>query len=298
MENKRYRGMLFATVGGIFWGLSGVFGQYLFINNDLNAKWLVSVRLFIAGLLLLIIVYIKNGNKVFDVIKKKNNWPLLILYSIFGMGLCQFSYYTTVELSNAGTATVIQYTGPALIILYFCIVYKKKPTLIQILALIMSMTGVAFLATKGDFTSLSISKEALFWGIISAIALAAYNIMPARLTYHYGTLSIMGWGMFISGILLSLYVKPWHVIGHWDTMGFISLGVVIIVGTILAFSLYMEGVKLAGAQTASLIASVEPVTATIATVLLMNISFTAYELLGIGLILVAVAMLSLKKEDE
>lgn len=71
MENKRYRGMLFATVGGIFWGLSGVFGQYLFINNDLNAKWLVSVRLFIAGLLLLIIVYIKNGNKVFDVIKKK-----------------------------------------------------------------------------------------------------------------------------------------------------------------------------------------------------------------------------------
>lgn len=298
METKKYRGMIFAIIGGVFWGLAGVFGQYLFLHNDLNAKWLVSVRLFIAGLLLLLIVYTKQGSKTFDVVKEKSNWLMLILFSVFGMGLCQFSYYCAVEFSNAGTATVIQYTGPALIILYFCVRYRKKPNLVQISALIMSMTGVALLATKGNFTSLSISKEALFWGVISAIALAAYNIMPSKLTSRYGTLSIIGWAMFISGILLSLYVRPWHVIGHWDTMGFISLGVVIIVGTILSFSFYMEGVKLAGAQTASLLASVEPVTATIATVLIMNISFTAFELLGIFLILLAVTLLSLKGNNS
>lgn len=30
MEKTKYKGMLFAIIGGIFWGLSGVFGQYLF----------------------------------------------------------------------------------------------------------------------------------------------------------------------------------------------------------------------------------------------------------------------------
>ncbi len=298
MKNAKYRGMLFAIIGGIFWGLSGVFGQYLFLHNGLNAKWLVSVRLFTAGLLLLLIVYVRQKNKVFDIVKKKNNWPMLILYSIFGMGLCQFSYYCAVEFSNAGTATVIQYTGPALIILYFCIVYRQKPTLVQVSALIMSMIGVVLLATKGDITSLNISSKALFWGIVSAVALAAYNIMPAKLMYHYGTLSVMGWGMFIAGVLLCLYVKPWHVIGTWDTFGFIALGIVIIVGTILSFSFYMEGVKLAGPETASLLASVEPVTATIATVLFLGFSFTLAELIGIIIILVAVTLLSLKKETK
>lgn len=71
MEKTKYKGMLFAIIGGIFWGLSGVFGQYLFLHNGLNAKWLVSVRLFTAGLLLLAIVYVKQKNKVFDIVKKK-----------------------------------------------------------------------------------------------------------------------------------------------------------------------------------------------------------------------------------
>lgn len=295
LENKRLIGMIFALIGGVFWGLSGVFGQYLFINNGLTAKWLVSVRLFSAGLLLLIPVIIKSGKKVFDVWKNPRNIPMLILYSIFGMGLCQFSYYCAVELSNAGTATVIQYTGPALIMLYFCVRYRQKPTPRQIIALLLSMVGIILLATKGDITTLSISHEALFWGIISAIALAAYNIMPGKLMYHHGTLSIIGWGMLLSGIMLSLYVKPWHVIGTWNTQGYVAMAVVIIVGTILAFSFYMEGVKLAGAQTASLLASIEPVTATIATVLILNISFTIAEIIGILFILIAVLILSLKK---
>ena len=205
-EAQKYKGMIFAIIGGIFWGLAGVFGQYLFVNHGLNAKWLVSVRLLLAGVMLLIPVMIKEKKQVFALWKEKKNIPTIFLFAIFGMGLCQLAYYTAVQFSNAGTATVIQYTGPAMIMVYFCIRYRRKPQFMQVLALIMAMAGVFLLATKGDVTSLNISPTALVWGILSAIALAAYNLIPVNLMAKYGTLSVIGWGMLLAEFFLAAKV--------------------------------------------------------------------------------------------
>lgn len=60
MERREaLRGMTIALIGGIFWGLAGVFGQYLFVSKGTNTKWLVSVRLIISGILLLTTVWFK-----------------------------------------------------------------------------------------------------------------------------------------------------------------------------------------------------------------------------------------------
>ena len=48
---------------------------------------------------------------------RKRDVLTLLLFSVFGMAGCQLSYYTAVELSNAGTATVLQYTAPVMILL-------------------------------------------------------------------------------------------------------------------------------------------------------------------------------------
>lgn len=183
-----------------------------------------------------------------------------------------------------------------MIMVYFCIRYRRKPQFMQVLALIMAMAGVFLLATKGDVTSLNISPTALVWGILSAIALAAYNLIPVNLMAKYGTLSVIGWGMLLAGIMMAAYVRPWHIIGTWDWKAVGALAVVVIVGTILSFAFYMEGVRLTGAQTASLIASVEPVTATVATVLMMGVAFTMPEVIGIVIIIIAVIILSLKSD--
>lgn len=291
-RNRQVKGMIFAILGGIFWGLAGVFGQYLFVYHELNAKWLVSIRLLVAGVLLLVPIIIREKEKVVDIWRDKKSIPTLFLFAIFGMGLCQLSYYTAVQLSNAGTATVIQYTGPAMIMVFFCIKYKKLPKAVQVVALIMAMLGVFMLATKGDITSLSISTEALVWGLISAVALAAYNLIPVNLMDKFGTLAVVGWGMLLAGLMMAVYVRPWNIIGTWDWKAVGALAIVVIVGTILSFAFYMEGVRLAGAQIASLLASVEPVTATIATVVMMGIAFTLPEIIGIVMILIAVIILS------
>lgn len=296
MERREaLRGACIAVIGGVFWGLAGVFGQYLFEYKGLNARWLVSVRLVLAGLLLLITVFLKQRDDMWRIWKKKKDVFCLILFAIFGMAGCQLTYYSSVELSNAGTATVLQYTAPAIIMLYVAVRAKKMPTLLEIGALVLALFGTFILATHGNIHSLAISKAALIWGLSAAVMMAVYNLLPIRLMKEYGTFCVIGWGMLLGGILMCLFTKPWHVVGTWDFQAVGAMAIVVVVGTVLSFSFYMEGVRLIGASKASLLAAVEPVTATAATVLMMHVAFTLEDFLGIVCIVIAILILSIKK---
>ncbi|MBY0758182.1 MULTISPECIES: DMT family transporter [Sellimonas] len=299
MERREaLRGMCIALIGGIFWGLAGVFGQYLFEFKGTNARWLVSVRLLLAGLLLLSTVLAKQKKDMWRIWKNKKDVGVLILFAIFGMAGCQLTYYTAVELSNAGTATVLQYTAPVIIMVCLAVWNRRVPRLLEILALACALFGTFMLATHGNVHSLAISREALFWGLGSAVMMAAYNLIPGRLMKEYGTFCVIGWGMLLGGIFLSAFTKPWHVVGTWDGQAIGAMAVVVVVGTVLSFSFYMEGVRIIGAAKASLFASVEPVTATIATVLMMHAAFTAMDFIGFVFILAAVLMLSVEPRKK
>lgn len=292
--NKSTKGILFTIAGGIFWGLSGNFGQYLFEEKELNAHWLVSIRLIIAGIFLLLITIFKPESRknIFQVIKSKKNIFELLVFSIFGMLGCQLTYYVTIETSNACTAIVLQYTNPVLILLYFAIKYKKLPTNPEFIALLLVVSGTFFLATHGNIYSLAISKRALIWGLASSVAVVFYNLVPVRLMNKYGTLTILGWGMFIGGIILSIFTKPWIVPGIWDYKTVTALVFLILMGTVFAFSAYLYGVRLIGAGKASLFAAAEPLTSAIVAVIFMGTVITGMDVLGLVCILVGVGVLS------
>ena len=151
------------------------------------------------------------------------------------------------------------------------------------------------IATHGDLTQLTVSKTTLFLGLASALATVFYNLLPGNLMSEYGTFAIVGWGMLISGIGLIPIVRPWTITAQiiWDWQTFLCVMVVIIMGTVLSFGCYMEGLRLIGGTRASLFASVEPLTATLASVLFMGVSFEFMDLLGFAGIIGAVIILSL-----
>ena len=295
-KREQMRGITLTIIGGIFWGLSGVCGQYLFTEKEMTASWLVSVRLVTAGVMLLVTVYIKQRNEIWQIWRHKRDSIQLIVFGIFGMGACQLTYFSAVETSNAGTATVLQYTAPILIMAYTAFKQRRIPAKSELLALVLAVGGTFLLATHGDIHSLNISKDALLWGIGAAVTMALYNLLPVRLMPEYGTFCIVGFGMLIGGIVLSLIVRPWHVIGIWDGKTVLALAAVIIVGTIISFACYMEGVKIIGAARASLFASAEPVTATLAVVLFMNAVFSIVDAIGFVCILGAVFLLAAVKK--
>ena len=119
------------------------------------------------------------------------------------------------------------------------------------------------LATHGNINQLVISKETLFMGLASAVTVVIYNIQPKNLMTQFSTPLLLAWAMLIGGGVLTIIFKPWIYTPIIDIESIIALIVIIFLGTIVSFSLYMQGVKLIGPTKASLYACIEPVAAAV-----------------------------------
>lgn len=287
-------GVLFTVVGALLWGISGTSGQFLLQQRGLTSGWLVAVRMLMAGLILLMLCYKKEKEAIFRVWKDKRDRRDLFLFAALGLSFCQYTYFATISHSNAGTATVLQFLAPVLIMVYLSFKNSRLPRPAEMTAIIFAVAGIFLLATHGRFDSLSTSKEALTYGLLSAVAVVIYNLQPVRLIKTYGTLLSLGWGMLIGGILLSIMYQPWRIIGTWDIAAFASLLVIILFGTVISFSLYLEGVQRIGATVGSLLSSAEPLSATFLSVFWLGTSLHWTDLVGIVLILSTVFLLTLK----
>src|SRR5699024_10082593 len=86
---------------------------------------------------------------------------------------------------------------------------------------------------------------------------------------------------------------PWTMGYVPSAVGIFGIVVVVVVGNVLAFSLYMSGVPLIGPQRASLYSFAEPVTAAIISTLVLGSPFTMWDALGFACIFVMLVLLSL-----
>ena len=295
-------GTFLTIAGGILWGISGVCGQFLFQSKAVTASWLVPLRLVTAGFLLLCYYLIRDKGKAFDIWKTKRNRIDIIIYGLAGMMLCQYSYFQTIEWSNAGTATVIQYLGPALIVVWVCLQTKRLPEKKEVLGVILAVTGIFLIATHGNPTTLALSQKALIMGLISAVSVVIYTVKPARMQAEFDTPLILAWGMLIGGIALTIAFRPWNNKVIFDGETFTALTFIILFGTMAGFSMYMTGVKMIGSVRASLYSCVEPVASMVLTAVWMKVSFTTPDLIGTAFVIATIIILAiptpLKKSSD
>lgn len=296
MKNNVFiKGVILSITGAALWGISGTFGQYLFSEKSFTPDWLVTVRLLISGVIMLLISYKQNGKKTFRIWCDKKDRLQLILFSILGMMAVQYTYFTAIKYSNAATATILQYLGPIIIIVYVSLRHRKLPTISEFISVVCAMIGTFFLVTHGNINSLAISDAALFWGLASAFALAFYTVHPCTLLKNWESSIIIGWSMLIGGIILSLKTSPWNIVGIWDIESVLMLLFVIIFGTLIAFFAYLNSVKYIGATKASLFACVEPLSAAFFSIVWLKVSFVAMDWLGFVFILCTIFLLSIKR---
>lgn len=296
--DARIWGIVMTLLGGTLWGFCGSCGQFLFQYKEVTSDWLVPLRLTFAGVLILLLLAFKERGKVLDVWREPKGRRDILIFSVFGMMLCQYSYFTTIQYSNAGTATVLQYTGPAMILVYLCIRQRRKPKSYELLALFCSMFGTFILATHGKVSELSIPPRALLWGLISAVTLVIYTLQPAELMKRYSTLLALGWGMTIGGAVLMLIRRPWTVHPVIDGQTVLAMSFIVIFGTICAFYCYLSGVRMVGASSASMLACIEPVAATVISIVWLKVRFQTIDLVGFVFVLSTVFIISLNQMKE
>lgn len=296
MRDSRMRtGALLTMLGGALWGFSGTCGQFLLQSRGWTSGYLVPLRLMAAGLILVLFCAVRRGREVLRIFKEDALG--IIIFAILGMSACQYTYYQAIAYSNAGTATVLQYTGPVMILCWTSLRQKRMPRPIEIAAIVLAMAGTYLLATHGRPGSMALSPKALFWGLVSAVSLVVYTVQPVDLLNKYGSPMVTGWGMLIGGVVLSLLFRPWTISVRFDGMVMLALTAIIALGSITAFTAYLEGVRRVGPKKGSLYASVEPVSATLFSTVMMGSTFEMMDLAGFACIISTIFLLAADKKD-
>lgn len=292
-QGKRKAGICFTLAGGICWGLSGCFGQYLFQEKGITAEWLVTVRLLLAGILLVGIGCALQKKQMAAVWKNSADRKRLLLFSIGGMLTCQYTYFAAIQHSNAGTATVLQSVAPVLILGIVCIKGKRLPRKLETGAIFCAFLGVFLLSTHGNIHSMTLTGWALFFGMGAAVSAAAYNLLSGDLLRKYGVYATVGYAMLLAGVVMVIIVRPWRYAVVFDMETILAAAGVVVIGTAVAFSLYLKGVSIVGPFMGSLLGMVEPITAVIVSLVFLGAGFQIMDLAGFVLILGTVVALSL-----
>ncbi|MGE4274253.1 MAG: DMT family transporter [Desulfitobacterium sp.] len=294
IKSKAVRGALLTLIGGIGWGFSGACGQYLFSVKGIDPHWVTVVRMFTAGMILCLFVLSKYKKEMVGLFSNKKDRWTLIGFSIFGLIFCQYTYLLAISYTNAGTATVLQYLGPLLIMIFVCGIDRRLPTKTEGIAIVLAIVGTFLLATHGNLSNLVISSQGLFWGLMSALGLMLYTIIPGGIISRWGSIVVTGCGMLMGGLVLLILVRPWRIHVSLDWQVFLAMLAMIVIGTVLSFTLYLQGVSDIGPVKASMIACVEPVAAALFSAIWLNTAFVGLDILGFALIITTVILLTRK----
>ncbi|EFL56911.1 putative membrane protein [Veillonella atypica ACS-049-V-Sch6] len=297
---KRYEviGIILTLLGATLWGVSGTSVQFVGNFRNMNLEWLLTMRLITAGLLTVLYGWIRQGNAVFNVFRNWRDTLGLVIFGVFGMALCQYTYFRSIVIAGAGIATVLQYLAPSMIIIYLLMRYGKRPSTGEIISVILALVGTICLMGNNGFSFESFRSDVLFWGLLSAVGVAVYSVSPVRLLATYGTIPIVGFGMLLSGLVAAALFQQPHSYATWDVWTVVGCFNVVFLGTIVSFNAYLEGVKRIGAVPGSILSSIEPISAAFFGWALLGNQFNWVGILGMAMIIATVIIIALEKRGQ
>lgn len=297
---KRYEiiGIILTLLGATLWGVSGTSVQFIGNFRNMNLEWLLTMRLITAGLLTILYGWIRQGNAIFNVFRNWRDTLGLVIFGVFGMALCQYTYFRSIVIAGAGIATVLQYLAPSMIIIYLLVRYGKRPSTGEIISVILALVGTICLMGNNGFSFESFRSDVLFWGLLSAVGVAVYSVSPVRLLATYGTIPIVGFGMLLSGLVAAALFQQPHSYATWDVWTVVGCFNVVFLGTIVSFNAYLEGVKRIGAVSGSILSSIEPISAAFFGWALLGNQFNRVGILGMAMIIATVIIIALEKRGQ
>lgn len=210
----------------------------------------------------------------------------------------QYSFFAAVQEMNAGTATIFQYLNPAMLIIYFAVVYRIVPKGREIVAMICSLVGIFLVATHGNIHQLSVSWLGIVLGMLLALTTCFYGVIPMPLLKKYQAEVVCAWAMLIGGVVLTLATRPWKIKAETDMQVIIAFLAIVVLGTILPFCFYLAALKKIGSVYSGLLSSVEPVAATILAAVFLGTKFQTIDVIGFALVLSTMFILNVGNMKE
>jgi len=287
--NAAGKGVLFVALGASLWGIIGIFTRFLY-GEGLSPLQITFTRCIVT-LVSMFFAVLAIDRKLFR-IDIKDIW-MFIGTGLFSIVFFNVMYFTTQQMVSLSTASVLLYTAPCFVMIMSAILFKEKVTRLKIIALILAFTGCVFATgLGGDGMNIGVA-----YGILAGFGYALYSIFSKYALVKYSLPTILFYTFLVATVCLLPFCDIAHVADACTNseviLYILGLG---IVSTVLPYYFYTKGLKGMDAGKASIIAFIEPMVATVASIAIGD-EFGVMNVIGIALILGSVILLSRGSEN-
>ncbi len=223
----------------------------------------------------------------------KKDIPLLVVFGLLGISLFYISYQYAVKAGGAAFASVLLYTAPAWVVICSFFIYKEKLTSNKIVAVLLVITGVFLISKTGgnSNSTTAIGFLAILSGLMSGFCYSLYYTIGKYFSSRYSSANLFLYVLPIG----ALGILPFVEFSHKSPVAWASLLAVSLVSTFIANHCYYLGLKHLEAGKASIVATIEPVVATVAAYIILGEYFTSLGYVGAAMIISAVILTIYKK---
>lgn len=285
---------LYILAAGTLWGFMGVFVRLL-AKIGISSTGAIMLRCGLAALMLGLTILIKD-RRLFAV-RLRDFWCFL------GSGLCSmlfftYCYFRSMEHLDLGTAAILLYTAPSIVIILSRFIFREKLTGVKLLALLLAFAGCCLVSGVG--TGTRISAQGILLGLGSGLGYALYSIF-ARLAMNrgYGSLTISFYTCLLAsvgaGVVWGTQEAALMFSAPYNALLCLAAAAVT---CYLPYVLYTTGLEGVETGRASIMASLEPIVATLCGIFIFHEQLTVLSACGTLLVLGAIVLLNIKPRAD
>lgn len=224
----------------------------------------------------------------------------LVVFGVTGVAFVQWLYFVAIDELPVGIALLIQFIAPVFVALFARFVYHERIRRRIWLALVLCTTGLSVVVEV--WSGLAFSTVGITAALAASFALTAYILMAERERRHRDAVSLSFYGFLFAALFWAVVQPLWRF--PWDALDdtvslqgnlsehtapvWLLVGFVIVVGTMITFTLLTGALRHIPATRASIVATLEPVIATVVAWLWLAESFGTAQLAGGAVVLAGI----------
>lgn len=283
-------GVLMVAAAGTLWGTLGIV-YTLAIRQGVDTTALAFWRASLAGIVMFVGLGVLRPRLLHI---RPRDVPFFALFGGLSLGALSVVYILAVDRLGVAMAAVLLYTAPAWVTILAWPLYDEPLTRTKVVALVLAFAGTALVAEAHNPAHLRLNASGLFFGLASGFTYAMYTILGRRALWNYSPMTTVAYGLVFASLalipLISLQDVRFVIQGPpalWATLGALAVG-----PTVISLILYTHGLEYVEAGVASIIATLEPVSAAVLGYLILGQRLSPVQTAGGLLIIVAVILLA------
>jgi len=283
-------GVLMVAAGAILWGTLGIVYTAA-IRQGVDTSALAFWRASLASIVMVVGLGVLRPRLLRI---RLRDIPFFATFGVLSIAAVSVVYILAVDRVGVALAAVLLYTAPAWVTILAWQLYDEPLTRIKVVALLLAFAGTALAAEVYNPTSLRLNASGLFFGLASGFTYAMYTILGRRALVNYSPITTVTYSFVFAGLalvpLISMQDVRFVIDGPpalWATLAALALG-----PTVASFMLYTHGLEYIEAGAASIIATLEVVSAAVLGYLILDQRLSSVQTAGGLLIIVAVILLA------